>query len=66
MVKKIIKIASTQIDDLNSKIEFVNDRPGHDLKYAINSSKLKKLGWSSTYNFQDSLLSTIKFYLNSN
>ena len=60
MVKKIIKIASTQIDDLNSKIEFVNDRPGHDLKYAINSSKLKKLGCSSTIIFK-TLLSQLSF-----
>jgi dTDP-glucose 4,6-dehydratase len=45
-------------------ITFVTDRPGHDLRYAINSSKLQnELGWRPMMNFNDGLKNTIKYYL---
>lgn len=45
-------------------ITFVTDRPGHDLRYAINSSKLQnELGWRPMMNFDDGLKNTIKYYL---
>ena len=45
-------------------IEFVVDRPGHDRRYAINSSKIKSdLGWSAEYTFEDGLRKTIEWYL---
>ena len=48
-------------------ITFVNDRPGHDLRYAINSNKLQKnLGWNPMMNFDDGLKNTIKYYLSKN
>ncbi len=47
-----------------SLISFVGDRPGHDFRYSIDSSKIKKdLGWSKKYNFEDSLSYTIDWYL---
>ncbi|MFC1883491.1 dTDP-glucose 4,6-dehydratase [Thermodesulfobacteriota bacterium] len=46
-------------------ITFVKDRPGHDRRYAIDSSKLKKdLGWSPEETFESGLRKTIKWYLN--
>ena len=46
-------------------ITFVNDRPGHDLKYAIDASKIfKTLGWSPDENFNSGILKTVKWYLN--
>lgn len=44
--------------------EHVNDRPGHDLRYAIDSSKLREeLGWTPEFtNFHDGLADTIKWY----
>ena len=46
-------------------ITFVNDRPGHDLKYAIDASKIfKALGWSPDENFNSGILKTVKWYLN--
>ena len=44
--------------------EHVNDRPGHDLRYAIDSTKLReKLGWTPEFtNFNDGLADTIKWY----
>ncbi|HRL80425.1 MAG TPA: dTDP-glucose 4,6-dehydratase, partial [Propioniciclava sp.] len=42
----------------------VNDRPGHDLRYAIDSSKLRsELGWAPRYtSFEDGLAATIDWY----
>ena len=53
------------IDKYENLITFVNDRPGHDLKYAIDASKIfKTLGWSPDENFNSGILKTVKWYLN--
>lgn len=45
-------------------IAYVNDRPGHDLRYAIDASKInKELGWSPSVNFEQGLERTIDWYL---
>jgi dTDP-glucose 4,6-dehydratase len=45
-------------------ISFVDDRPGHDLRYAINNSKINlDLGWSAKENFGDGLRKTINWYI---
>jgi dTDP-glucose 4,6-dehydratase len=45
-------------------ITFVKDRAGHDLRYAIDSSKIKKeLGWSPTLQFEQGLEKTVDWYL---
>ena len=45
-------------------IEFVEDRPGHDLRYSMDSSKtIKDLGWKIKSNFEDGLEKTINWYL---
>ena len=46
-------------------ITFVKDRPGHDLRYAIDASKIKKeLGWEPSVTFEEGLSETIDWYLN--
>ena len=46
-------------------ITYVKDRPGHDLRYAIDASKINtKLGWSPTVIFEEGLSNTIDWYLN--
>ena len=46
-------------------IKFVKDRPGHDYRYAIDSSKIiKSIGWKPKYNFKEALSETIDWYLN--
>ena len=46
-------------------IEFVKDRPGHDLRYAIDATKLKDdLGWTPSLTFEEGLEKTIDWYLN--
>jgi len=50
--------------DYLSLIEFVNDRPGHDFRYAIDNSKIKdKLGWRPKYSFNEAVSTTIKWYI---
>ena len=45
------------------KIEFVNDRPGHDRRYAVDWGKIKQeLGWQPEHNFQDWLKETVEWY----
>ena len=62
--KRLIKLFKTKINkDCKSKIVFVKDRPGHDLRYALNSNKIKKLGWKKTLNLNKGLFLTIKWYL---
>jgi len=43
-------------------IEYVKDRPGHDWRYAINSQKLRGLGWQPSVSWEDGLCRTIKWY----
>jgi dTDP-glucose 4,6-dehydratase len=46
------------------RIEFVKDRPGHDWRYAIDSSKIQaQLGWQPRFSFEEGLRQTVKWYL---
>ena len=64
--KFLIKIAKENIKiGKNVKIKFVKDRPGHDIRYALNSKKiLTKLGWKTKMNFKKGLKKTFLWYLN--
>jgi len=47
----------------NDLIEFVEDRPGHDYRYSLDSSKIKnELGWSTKINFEEGIRKTIEWY----
>jgi dTDP-glucose 4,6-dehydratase len=66
IVKKII--SSLKKIDINlankAKFVFVKDRPGHDLRYSLNSSKIKKhLKWKCKYNFDEGIEKTIIWYV---
>ena len=43
-------------------IERVQDRPGHDLRYAVDSAKIRRLGWSPRRNLEEALQTTIEWY----
>ena len=47
-----------------SHIEFVKDRPGHDKRYALDISKLKKLGWQPRHEFKTAIELTVEWYKN--
>ena len=44
-------------------IEFVEDRPGHDIRYSLDSSKVRELGWKPKYGFSEGLKETVEWYL---
>ena len=47
------------------QIVYVQDRPGHDLRYAIDPSKIEKeLGWTPAETFESGLRKTVEWYLN--
>ena len=64
--KKLLKVAKTKIKlGKNVKIEFVKDRPGHDVRYALNSNKLmNELRWYPKTKFEAGLKLTFEWYLN--
>ena len=61
IVKRILDIMGKS-EDL---IEFVEDRPGHDYRYSMNSNKIsKEMGWKSKISFDEGIQKTIDWYLN--
>ncbi len=67
LVKKILELCKKQKIEIGakSKISFIKDRPGHDLRYALNSNKIKKeINWKNKTNINDGLFHTIKWYKN--
>ncbi|TYP97356.1 dTDP-glucose 4,6-dehydratase [Tenacibaculum adriaticum] len=68
LIKILIKTVDTLLGreegSSESLITFVNDRAGHDYRYAIDSSKLKnELGWEPSLQFEEGIEKTIKWYL---
>jgi dTDP-glucose 4,6-dehydratase len=62
--KEVVETILELMDKDQSGYEHVNDRPGHDLRYAIDSSKLRnELGWQPKYtDFREGLKQTIEWY----
>ena len=66
LTKKLIKIVKKSSFKVGKKvkIKFVKDRPGHDLRYALNNNKiLKTLRWKAKIRLNDGLSQTFKWYL---
>ncbi|MEF9992431.1 MAG: dTDP-glucose 4,6-dehydratase [Romboutsia sp.] len=60
----VVKTILTILDKPFDLITYVTDRPGHDLRYAIDPTKLEnELGWKAKYNFDSGIEMTIKWYL---
>jgi dTDP-glucose 4,6-dehydratase len=47
----------------DSMIEYVEDRPGHDLRYSLNCSKIRALGWKPSQSFEEGLIDTVRWYI---
>ena len=65
--KKNLNITSLILKEIGAgkeMIEYVKDRPGHDWRYAVDFSKLKKLGWKPEYSFDEAIHETIRWYKN--
>jgi dTDP-glucose 4,6-dehydratase len=48
-----------------SQITYVKDRPGHDRRYALDTSKLRAMGWAPTVDFDEGLEATVAWYRDS-
>lgn len=65
MVDNLLKNKEKKGTPRRELIEFVTDRKGHDLRYAIDSSKIKdELGWKPAIDFEEGLETTVVWYLN--
>ena len=68
LIRKICEIMDDKLNRVKGTSEklitFVKDRAGHDLRYAIDSTKLQKqLGWKADDNFESGIVKTIEWYL---
>lgn len=62
---EVVKTILKQLGKSENLITFVTDRPGHDLRYAIDSTKSEKeLGWNRTYTFEEGIKETVDWYVN--
>ena len=62
---EVVKTILKQLGKSEDLITYVTDRPGHDLRYAIDSTKVEKeLGWDRAYTFEQGIKETIDWYVN--
>jgi len=59
IAKRIVNI----LDVSESMIKSVTDRPGHDIRYALDYSRIKKLGWEPSGDFEDNFKKTVMWYV---
>ncbi|MEM4575697.1 MAG: dTDP-glucose 4,6-dehydratase [Archaeoglobaceae archaeon] len=59
VVETILKIMGKD----ENLIEFVEDRPGHDFRYSLDSSKIRELGWRPKVSFEEGIRRTVEWYL---
>ena len=59
ITKKILNLLGKD----ESRIEYVDDRPGHDFRYSLDITKLHSLGWYPAYNFDQALEHTVQWYI---
>ena len=66
VTKEILKVSKKYMNTgKNVKIKFVKDRPGHDVRYALNNNKIKNnLKWTPKTSFNKGIKLTIEWYLN--
>lgn len=61
---EIVKLILRELGKPESLIKYVKDRPGHDRRYAIDSTKIQQeLGWKPEYKFEEGMKKTISWYL---
>ena len=64
LIDIVAKKTGIDSEKIRSTITYVKDRPGHDRRYAIDCSKIKKeLGWKQTVSFEEGLEKTVDWYL---
>jgi dTDP-glucose 4,6-dehydratase len=61
---EVVKLILRQLKKPESLITYVKDRPGHDLRYSLNSDRARALGWKPAYDFEAAMKKTIQWYQN--
>lgn len=62
---EIVKLIISTLGKSDNLIKYVQDRPGHDRRYAIDNTKITtELGWKPSYTFEEGIKETIDWYLN--
>lgn len=65
LLEELAPVKPIGVDKYQDLITYVTDRPGHDLRYAIDASKIaSELGWSPQESFESGLRKTVQWYLN--
>jgi dTDP-glucose 4,6-dehydratase len=59
---EVLKFILNELDRPETLIQYIPDRPGHDLRYSVDCSKLQALGWKAQYPFEEALRHTIGWY----
>jgi len=59
---EITRIILNRLGKDENYIEYVRDRPGHDWRYALDSTKLRNLGWQPRYEFEEAMAKTVQWY----
>ena len=60
---EITKFILKELKKSESLIQYVKDRPGHDRRYALDTNKIKKLGWKPRHSFKQALKYTVQWYV---
>jgi len=61
---EIVKLILSSLNKSDNLIEFIKDRPGHDRRYAIDSTKIRnELGWKPEFDFHKAISDTINWYI---
>jgi dTDP-glucose 4,6-dehydratase len=63
-VQKIIKYFYGKLEGWENYVDLTADRPGQDVRYALNDSKLRSLGWSPKKIFDKEIRKIVKYYKN--
>lgn len=65
LIEEVSSVMQIPAESMLKRIIFVPDRPGHDLRYAIDPSKIQsKLGWRASHSLKEGLQKTIEWYVN--
>ena len=64
MLSVLVDMTTDAVGADRSLIRFVADRPGHDRRYSLDSSKMKSLGWEPTVDLEEGMRRTVEWYKN--
>jgi dTDP-glucose 4,6-dehydratase len=61
--RQVAKSILSNLEKPESLMHYVDDRPSHDYRYAVDPSRAESLGWNRTWNFEDGMRDTVRWYV---